>query len=162
MNDRFNNAVGPQVRAKKKGPGKVIPALAVVTMGAGLQAATQFFANDMRYQDALGPHINHYYPTWGIIQWASKWYSQYPDAFMRAGSMGVSVAGIGLIGLVVVRRAGRIRRTLRTLACCRVPSSGTKSFEVFSRSPVAVCMWARGSMLGASCSICDTTAQNTA
>lgn len=103
MNDRFNNAVGPQVRAKKKGPGKVVPALAVLSLGGGLQAATQFFAYDMRYQDALGPHINHFYPTWGVLQWASNWYGQYPDAFMRAGSAGVTVAGIGLIGLVVAK-----------------------------------------------------------
>ena len=103
MNDRFNNAVGPQVRAKKPGPGKVIPALAVLSLGGGLQAATQFFANDMRYQEALGANINHFYAPWGIIQWAAKWYGQYPDAFMRAGSVGVSVAGVGLISLVVVK-----------------------------------------------------------
>lgn len=103
MNDRFNNAVGPQVRAKKPGPGKVIPALAVLSLGGGLQAATQFFANDMRYQEALGAHVNHFYAPWGIIHWASKWYGQYPDAFMRAGSVGVSAAGVGLISLVVVK-----------------------------------------------------------
>ena len=103
MNDRFNNAVGPQVRAKKQGPGKVIPALAALSLGGGLQAATQFFANDMRYQEALGANVNHFYAPWGIIQWAAKWYGQYPDAFMRAGSVGVSVAGVGLISLVVVK-----------------------------------------------------------
>ena len=103
MNDRFNNAVGPQVRAKKQGPGKVIPALAALSLGGGLQAATQFFAYDMRYQEALGTHINHFYAPWGIVQWAAKWYGQYPDAIMRAGSVGVSVAGVGLISLVVVK-----------------------------------------------------------
>jgi type IV secretion system protein VirD4 len=103
MNDRFNNAVGPQVRTKKPGPGKVIPALAVLSLGAGLQAATQFFANDMRYQEALGAHVNHFYAPWKIIHWASTWYGHYPDAFMRAGSVGVSVAGVGLIGLLVVK-----------------------------------------------------------
>lgn len=103
MNDRFNNAVGPQVRTKKRRRGKVIPALATLTLGGGLQAATQFFAHDMRYQAALGPHIDHVYAPWGIVQWASKWYSHYPDAFMRAGSVGVTVAGIGLIGLVVAK-----------------------------------------------------------
>ena len=82
--DRFNNAVGPQVRAEKEGPGKVIPALAVLSLGGGLQAATQFFAHDFKYQAALGAHINHIYPPWGIVQWAGKWYGQYPDAFMRA------------------------------------------------------------------------------
>jgi type IV secretion system protein VirD4 len=103
MSDRYNNAVGPQVRAKKKRAGKVIPALATLTLGGGLQAATQFFAHDMRYQAVLGPHVDHIYPPWGIIQWAAKWYHHYPDAFMRAGSVGVSLAGVGLIGLVVAK-----------------------------------------------------------
>lgn len=39
MNDRFNNAVGPQVRAPKSGTGKTIPALAeVLTLAGGLQS----------------------------------------------------------------------------------------------------------------------------
>ena len=103
MKDRFNNAVGPQVRTKKKGPGKVIPALAVLAIGGGLQAATQFFASDFKYQIALGGHFDHIYPPWKIIQWAGKWYSQYPDTFMRAGSVGILVSGVGLIGLVVAK-----------------------------------------------------------
>jgi type IV secretion system protein VirD4 len=103
MKDRFNNAVGPQVRAARKGPGKVIPVLAVLSLGAGLQAATQFFAHAFHYQAALGPHIRQVYPPWGIIDWAGKWGNQYPDALMHAGSIGISIAGIGLIGLVVAR-----------------------------------------------------------
>lgn len=103
MSDRFNNAVGPQVRTKKKGPGKVIPVLAVLSIGSGLQAATQFFASDFKYQAALGEHFDHVYPPWKIIQWADKWYSQYPDTFMRAGSVGILVAGVGLIGLIVAK-----------------------------------------------------------
>lgn len=103
MKDRFNNAVGPQVRAKKQGPGKVIPALAALSLGAGLQAATQFFAHSFQYQAGLGGHINHIYAPWGIVQWAGKWYSQYPDDFMRAGSVGIIVTGVGLLGLVVTK-----------------------------------------------------------
>lgn len=103
MSDRFNNAVGPQVRTKKEGPGKVIPVLAVLSIGSGLQAATQFFASDFKYQAALGEHFDHVYPPWKIIQWADKWYSQYPDTFMRAGSVGILVAGVGLIGLIVAK-----------------------------------------------------------
>ncbi len=103
MKDRFNNAVGPQVRTKKKGPGKVIPVLAVLAIGGGLQAATQFFASDFKYQTVLGGHFDHIYPPWKIIQWAGKWYSQYPDTFMRAGSAGILVTGVSLIGLVVAK-----------------------------------------------------------
>lgn len=103
MKDRFNNAVGPQVRAKKAGPGKVVPALAVLSIGAGMQAATQFFAHDFKYQSVLGWNIHQVYAPWGIIQWAGRWYRQYPDAFMRAGSIGVVTAGAGLLVLVVAK-----------------------------------------------------------
>ena len=101
--DRFNNAVGPQVRAESKGRNKVIPALAALSLGSGLQAATQFFAHDFAYQNALGAHLHHIYAPWGILQWAGKWYRQYPEAFMRAGSMGITISSVGLLGLVVAK-----------------------------------------------------------
>lgn len=103
MRDRFNNAVGPQVRTKKPGSSKIVPALATLALGGGLQAATQFFAHDMRYQTALGTNIHQVYPPWGIVLWAGKWYQEYPDAIMRAGSIGICVAAISLIGLVVTK-----------------------------------------------------------
>ena len=49
MKDKFNNAVGPQVRVDKPKAGKIIPVLAAVFMLAGLQSATQFFANEFGY-----------------------------------------------------------------------------------------------------------------
>ena len=103
MKDRFNNAVGPQVRTRTAGAGKLTPALATLAMGAGLQAATQLFARDMRYQGALGANVDQVYPPWGILTWAGKWYQSYPDAFIRAGSLGICVAGVGLISLVGVK-----------------------------------------------------------
>jgi type IV secretion system protein VirD4 len=103
MNDGFNNTVGPQVRTGKKGQSKAIPIMAALSLGAGLQAATQLFAHDMRYQEALGAHADKLYPTWAILRWAAKWYHMYPDAVMRAGSAGVTVAGIGLIGVVATK-----------------------------------------------------------
>lgn len=103
MKDRFNNAVGPQVRTAKKGSGKLIPILAVASIGAGMQAATQYFAHAFQYQNALGPNANLFYPPWGIVQWAGKWYGSHPDIFMQAGSIGISFTGIGLIGLVVTK-----------------------------------------------------------
>jgi type IV secretion system protein VirD4 len=103
MKTRFNNAVGPQVRAKGPRAGKMVPALTLLAFCGGLQAATQFFAHDMRHQAVLGPNVDHFYPPWAIVRWAAKWYANYPEAFMRAGSAGVTVAGVGLIGLVVVR-----------------------------------------------------------
>jgi type IV secretion system protein VirD4 len=103
MKDLFNNAVGPQVRTRKAKPGGFVPALAVLSLGAGLQAATQFFAAQFQYHAALGPHLDRIYPPWGILQWAVKWHAHYPDAFVQAGSAGVVVASAGLLGLVVTR-----------------------------------------------------------
>lgn len=102
-NDKFNNAVGPQVRAPKPKAGMVLPALGVVSLASGLASATQFFAHDFSYQAALGMHINHAYPPWGILQWASKWYSTYPDAFMHAAGVGITVTSVGLIGIVITK-----------------------------------------------------------
>ena len=99
MKDQFNNAVGPQVRGSTPKAGKLIPALVVVSLAAGLQSATQFFAHDFGYQAALGRHFEHLYVPWSILQWASQWYGQYPDAIMRAGSVGMIVTTLGLLGL---------------------------------------------------------------
>ncbi len=103
MNDRFNNAVGPQIGAKQARAGKVVPALAVLSLGAGLQTATQFFAHSFHYQEALGAQYKQLYMPWAILQWSQKWYVQYPDAFMRAGSVGMLVTGVGLVGLVATK-----------------------------------------------------------
>lgn len=97
MKDNFNNAVGPQMRSRKNWADKIIPALAILSLASGMQVATQFFASDFKYQAALGQHIRQVYPPWSILQWAGKWYGQYPDAFMRAGSIGIAIASIGLI-----------------------------------------------------------------
>lgn len=102
MNEKRNNAVGPQVRAKPK-TSKAIPVLTVAFLGSGMVAATQFFAHEFKYQDALGANINHIYPPWSILTWAGKWYSQYPDAFMHAGSIGMTITAVGFIGLVLTK-----------------------------------------------------------
>jgi type IV secretion system protein VirD4 len=104
MRDGFNNAVGPQVRERKARGGKLFPALAMLSLGAGLQAATQFFASDMRYQAALGAGVGHgLYAPWAIVQWAAKWYPYYPNAFMRAGGLGIAVSSVGLIGVIICK-----------------------------------------------------------
>jgi len=101
MKDKFNNAVGPQVRAKKSKTGMIVPALSMLSIGIGLAASTQYFAYDFKYQPVLGANYNHVYAPWAILNWASKWYGTYPDAVMRAGSIGVLASGIGLVGLAV-------------------------------------------------------------
>lgn len=103
MKDRFNNAVGPQVRLPPRRPNLTNPFLLVLLLAASLQCATQFFAYRFQYQPALGGNIHQFYPPWGIMRWAAKWYHQHPDAFMTAGGVGISAASLGLIALVVIR-----------------------------------------------------------
>lgn len=103
MNEKRNNAVGPQVRSRNKGPNKIIPALAGLFVVGGLQAATQYFAYDFNYQTILGANINQYYAPWGILQWAAKWHDQYSEAFMRAGSIGMVTTSVGLLSLIIMQ-----------------------------------------------------------
>lgn len=98
-----NNAVGPQVQAAApKGKG-MLPALAVLSLGGGLQAATQWFAHSFHYAPALGPHIGHLYAPWAILQWSATWYAQYPNEVMRAASIGMLVSTVGLFGVAVAK-----------------------------------------------------------
>jgi type IV secretion system protein VirD4 len=69
-----------------------------------LQAATQFFAHTFAYHARpLGSHFNHVYAPWSILNWSSKWYSHYPDEIMKAGSMGMLVSTVGLLGVAVAK-----------------------------------------------------------
>lgn len=105
MKDTFNNAVGPQIRAEKPRPGLIVPALALFSLLAGLQSATQFFAYQADYAAVLGASYHHIYFPWQILYWAAQ-YEGYPDAIMRAGSIGIMVAGIGMMLLVIVKMVG--------------------------------------------------------
>ena len=100
---RMNNAVGPQVRSAPPKHSPWLPALGALSLGSGLQAATQFFAHTFHYQATLGPHLGHVYAPWSILAWAAQWYRYYPDDVMRAGSMGLLVATVGLLGVVVAK-----------------------------------------------------------
>lgn len=102
MKPKHNNAVGPQVRSKKKG-NKLLPTLGVLSLGTGLQSATQFFAYTFNYQDSLGAHVSHIYTPWSILQWGLMWYGQYPDEIMRAGSIGMLVSTVGLLSVAVAK-----------------------------------------------------------
>ncbi|MDD2660665.1 MAG: type IV secretory system conjugative DNA transfer family protein [Methylococcales bacterium] len=98
----FNNSVGPQVRTKKT-KGKLIPSLAVASIIGGLQASTQYFAQDFGFQSALGANFDHIYAPWKIVQWSTQWYGQYPNAISKAGSVGVMVAGSSLLALTFAK-----------------------------------------------------------
>ena len=103
IKDKFNNAVGPQVREAKPKPSKVIPALGVVSIWGGLQSATQYFATEFGYPPQLGPHFHHIYTPWAIVNWANKWHTLYEQHFMKAASIGVLVSGVGLLGLAITK-----------------------------------------------------------
>jgi type IV secretion system protein VirD4 len=103
MKDRFNNAVGPQVRVDQSKSGKIIPVLAVIFMLAGLQSATQFFANEFGYQPQLGPHYQHIYLPWSILIWTYKWLGLFQAEFMKAAGVGMTVTASGLLGLMVAK-----------------------------------------------------------
>lgn len=103
MKIKMNNAVGPQVRTANEAPSKVLPALGIASLVGGLQASTQFFAYTFAYHASLGPHVGHVYAPWSILNWTHKWYSQYPDEIMKAGSMGMLVSTVGLLGVAVAK-----------------------------------------------------------
>jgi type IV secretion system protein VirD4 len=103
MKDKFNNAVGPQVRVDKPKAGQLIPVLAIVFMLAGLQSATQFFAHEFGYPSQLGPHYQHLYAPWSILLWAYQWWGLFQLSLMRAAAVGMTVTSIGLLGLMVAK-----------------------------------------------------------
>ena len=67
--------------------------LAVIV--AGFQTATQVFAKEMAYHEALGPSIYGWYAPWKILFWAMNWYEKAPETFDYCGSYGVIVVTLG-------------------------------------------------------------------
>lgn len=103
MKLKRNNAVGPQVRAKAPTSNKTLPALAVLSVIAGLQAATQTAAHLFTYQPQLGRNYQHLYAPWDVLTWWHHWGHLYPKEFQLAANVGVMTAGLGLLGVVVSR-----------------------------------------------------------
>lgn len=104
MKLKRNNAVGPQVRSNQPAiSNKALPALAAVSVAAGLQVATQTAAHLFNYQDQLGTHFNHLYVPWRVIQWWSAWGHLYPSEFQLAANAGLMTGGLGLLGVAVAR-----------------------------------------------------------
>jgi type IV secretion system protein VirD4 len=103
MKDKFNNAVGPQVRVDKPKAGQLIPVLAIVFMLAGLQSATQYFAHEFGYASQLGPHYQHLYAPWSILLWAYQWWGLFQVSLMRAAAVGMTITSTGLLGLMVAK-----------------------------------------------------------
>lgn len=91
-----NHAIGPQSRAPKQ-KDTLTPLLVALSIAAGLQTSTQVFAHQFNYQAVLGDNTGLIYAPWSIMSWTHQWFSLYPDAFMLAGSCGVSVTAVGMI-----------------------------------------------------------------
>ncbi|MEX3581615.1 MAG: type IV secretory system conjugative DNA transfer family protein [Burkholderia sp.] len=106
MREKANNAVGPQVRGTKAKKSKLVPVLALTSMAAGLQAATQYFAHSFNYQASLGANYSHVYAPWAVLNWYSKWHDQFPSYFFAAGSIGTMVAAGGLIATAMAKTLG--------------------------------------------------------
>jgi len=96
MDEKRNNKVGPQIRAKeKKKVGYVIGF--VSSIAAGLWSSTQYFASGYNQHEALGSNIDGVYWPWAIFNWAGQWYNSRPDEFLMAGSVGGGVLGAGIL-----------------------------------------------------------------
>ncbi len=97
------NKVGPQTRkAKAVHATWLFPTLAVLSIVAGVQAASQYFAYLYHYQSALGYNIMYIYPPWSIVVWYLKW-PEYHSFFLKPGSVGVLVAGTGLLAIAIAK-----------------------------------------------------------
>ncbi len=103
MKMTLNNAVGPQVRQGKAAARRGLSALAALSLGGGLQSATQFFAHRFEYAAQLGGHFHHVYAPWSILEWSSRWSARYPDELMRAASVGMMVATVGLLAVAIAK-----------------------------------------------------------
>lgn len=97
-----NNAVGPQIR-EKKSRSYLHGILAFLAIILALWASTQHFASSFNYHSVLGPNINGIYWPWDILRWASDWYTDHTDAFIRSSSIGIMIAGAGLIGILIAK-----------------------------------------------------------
>lgn len=92
---KFNNAVGPQVRASRPMPGLITPVFAALSLLTGLQTATQFYAAAASFPPGI-------YPPWKIVAWWQSAGAATPD-IMRAASIGIIVAGVGMLLLVLFK-----------------------------------------------------------
>jgi len=95
-----NNAGNTKLPVKGRG---LLLLLVLLSLLAGLQAATQFFAFNVNYHATLGPNLNGLYTPWSILLWAQQWYSQYPEPFMKAAGIGMLATVVGLVLAFLVK-----------------------------------------------------------
>ena len=100
------HAAGPPAHANSEVRSKWWIAYSASLIG-GLQASTQVFAHRFGYQDILGANFSYLYAPWSILNWAARWYSLYPNEFIKAGHAGLLVSGVGLLGALVAKATER-------------------------------------------------------
>ncbi len=103
MKEKPNKAVGPQIRGIKSSKDKLVPIIAIFSMVAGLQAATQYFAYSFNYQPQLGFNLSNIYLPWSILHWYVNWDNQFHEIFIKSGSVGTLVSCIGLIVAALIK-----------------------------------------------------------
>jgi type IV secretion system protein VirD4 len=97
MANDFNNAIGPTAHNKSKQGKGTATVFVLSSMAAGLAGATQHFAHQFNYHHTLGAKLGYVYAPWEVVRWAYQWYDLYPEAFERAGGVGVSISAVGLM-----------------------------------------------------------------
>ena len=105
MSER-NNAIGPNVRARHR-RALLVPALAAVSLVAGLATATQLFAWEFGRHSALGWNADGAYPPWAILEWAARWYRIDSRPFVKWGSAGTLVTACLLLAVALYARYRR-------------------------------------------------------
>lgn len=75
--------------------------LVCLIWASGLTASTQALAMHLDFAPELGPHWNHIYWPWRILEWNAAWYAARPDLFIGAGSVGVTLCSFLLIMLTL-------------------------------------------------------------
>ena len=75
----------------------------VLSVLAGLSAATQFFAYKFGGQAALGSNLAGFYPPWRILTWTAAWYSHFSTIFMTAAALGMGIITLGFFGVFVLK-----------------------------------------------------------
>jgi type IV secretion system protein VirD4 len=102
--EKRNTAVGPQIQQPKTHTDHVGQAAWVfAVLALGLFSATQFAAYQFNYHLALGVNAHGLYPPWMILLWGARWQGRFGDIFSKAGSIGIMVSAIGMIGLFMRR-----------------------------------------------------------
>lgn len=102
MDQKRNNKVGPQIRAKEKKQTAYLWTF-LVSIFLSIWASTQYFASTYNNHQALGEHINGIYWPWAIVGWAMQWYDSRPDDFLLAGSVGGAILGVTILFMFIVK-----------------------------------------------------------